>query len=83
LEIKKRLTTFDSIKQKNDNNMTTLEKIHAQIQREQRRIEMLQNTPSNGDADWYDFVNAEVKTAKAKIADLQAFFDAEYIKQNS
>ena len=39
--------------------MTKLETLHGQIVKEQRRIEMLKNTKSNGDADWYDFVNEE------------------------
>ena len=49
--------------------MTKLETLHGQIVKEQRRIEMLKNTKSNGDADWYDFVNEETKKAKIKILD--------------
>lgn len=63
--------------------MTKLETLHGQITKEQRRIEMLKNTKSNGDADWYDFVNEEIKNAKIKISELQKEFDNEYQYQNN
>lgn len=63
--------------------MTKLETLHGQIVKEQRRIEMLKNTKSNGDADWYDFVNEETKKAKIKIEELQKEFDNEYEYQQS
>lgn len=62
--------------------MTTLETLHRQITKEQKRIEILKNTKSNGEADWYDFVNEEIKEAKEKISELQKEFDNEYNKHN-
>jgi|LakMenE01Jun11ns_1017448.scaffolds.fasta_scaffold9782148_1 hypothetical protein len=58
--------------------MTKLETLHGQITKEQRRIEMLKNTKSNGDAEWYDFVKEEIKNAKTKISELQKEFNNEY-----
>lgn len=63
--------------------MTKLKTLHGQIAKEQRRIEMLKNTKSNGDAEWYDFVNKEIKNAKTKISELQKEFDNEYQYQNN
>ena len=63
--------------------MTKLEILHQQITKEQKRIEMLKNTKSNGDAEWYDFVNEETKKAKNKIAKLTTEFNNEYKYQNN
>jgi hypothetical protein len=63
--------------------MTKLETLHGQITKEQRRIEMLKNTKSNGDAEWYDFVSEETKNAKIKIEELQKEFDNEYKYQST
>ena len=62
--------------------MTKLKTLHGQITKEQRRIEMLKNTKSNGDSEWYDFVREEIQNAKTKIAELQKEFDLEYARQN-
>jgi len=62
--------------------MTKLEVLHKEISKEQRRIEMVKNTKSNGEADWYDFVDQQIKQAKAQIAELQKEFDLEYERQN-
>jgi hypothetical protein len=59
--------------------MTKLEKLHGQISKEQRRIEMLKNT-KNIDAD---FLRSEIKEAKCKIVELQKEFDNEYEYQNA
>jgi hypothetical protein len=59
--------------------MTTLETLHRSIEKEYKRIEMLKNTISNGDATWYDFVNNEITKAKNKIAELKKEFNNEYI----
>jgi hypothetical protein len=58
--------------------MTQLELLHKQILKEQTRIEMLKNTKSNGDAEWYDFVQSEINQAKDKISKLQEQFNTEY-----
>ena len=58
--------------------MTQLELLHKQILKEQTRIEMLKNTKSNGDAEWYDFVQSEISQAKDKISKLQLQFNTEY-----
>jgi hypothetical protein len=58
--------------------MTQLELLHKQILKEQTRIEMLKNTKSNGDAEWYDFVQSEINQAKDKISKLQLQFNTEY-----
>lgn len=63
--------------------MTKLENLYEQIAKEQRRIKMLKSTKSNGDADWYDFVNKEIKEAQSKIEELQKEFDNEYEYQQS
>jgi hypothetical protein len=63
--------------------MTKLETLHGQITKEQRRIEMLKNTKSNGDAEWYDFVKEEIKNAKTKISELQKEFNNEYEYQTN
>ena len=63
--------------------MTKLETLHRQIAKEQKRIEMLKNTKSNGDARWYDFVKKKKKNAKIKIKELQKEFDNEYNLQNA
>jgi hypothetical protein len=39
---------------------------------------MLKNTKSNGDAEWYDFVQSEINQAKDKISKLQEQFNTEY-----
>jgi hypothetical protein len=59
--------------------MTTLQNLHRQILKEQKRIEMLKNT-KNIDAD---FFREETNQAKNKIAELQKEFNAEYEFQNS
>jgi hypothetical protein len=58
--------------------MTQLELLHKQILKEQTRIDMLKNTKSNGDAEWYDFVQSEISQAKDKISKLQEQFNTEY-----
>jgi hypothetical protein len=63
--------------------MTKLETLYGQISKEQRRIEMLKSTKSNGDSGWYDFINEETKNAKSKIEELQKEFDNEYTFQNA
>jgi hypothetical protein len=64
--------------------MTTLKTLHKQISKEQKRIEMLKNTKNiSGSADFYDFINSEIKQAKQKIAEYKIQFDAEYDLQNS
>lgn len=62
--------------------MSTLQAIHRQISKEQKRIEILKNTKSNGEATWYDFVKEETQKAKNKIAELQKEFNSEYESQN-
>ena len=54
--------------------MNKLEKLHKEIQKENRRIEMMKNTISLD----VDFMRSEVKKAKNKIVDLQMKFDKEY-----
>lgn len=63
--------------------MTKLEMLHGKILKEQKRIDMLKNTKSNGITDWYDFVGSEIKEAKAKIAELKIDFDLEYQHNNN
>ena len=59
--------------------MNKLEKLHKEIQKENRRIEMMKNTISLD----VDFMRSEVKKAKNKIVDLQGEFDKEYSHQNN
>ena len=59
--------------------MNKLEKLHKEIQKENRRIEMMKNTISLD----VDFMRSEVKKAKNKIVDLQMKFDKEYDYQNN
>jgi len=64
--------------------MTKLQTLHNQISKELKRIEMLKSTKNiSGSADFYDFINTEVKAAKEKIAEYKIQFDAEYDLQNS
>jgi hypothetical protein len=60
--------------------MTKLKKLHAQIDKEYQRIDMLNRTLSSGSLDFYDFINAEIAEAKDLIAKLKAEFNLEYIK---
>ncbi len=63
--------------------MTKLEKLHKEIQKENRRIEMMKNIYSNSDCiDTQDFATTEIKNAKALINKLQLEFDKEYEIQN-
>lgn len=62
--------------------MTTLETLHKQISKEYKRIEMLKNTKSNGDATWFDFVNQEIKEAKKNIEIYKKDFNLEYNLNN-
>ena len=64
----------------NNNKMTKLKKLHAQIDKEYQRIDMLKRTLSSGSLDFYDFINAEIAEAKDLIAKLKAEFNLEYIK---
>ena len=59
--------------------MNKLEKLHKEIQKENRRIEIMKNTISLD----VDFMRSEVKKAKNKIVDLQMKFDKEYDYQNN
>ena len=59
--------------------MTKLETLHRQILKEQKRIEIIKNTPGI-DAD---FLRSELAAAKSKIVELQKEFDAEYEYQNN
>jgi hypothetical protein len=63
----------------NKDIMTTLQKLHKEITKENRRIELLKRTPELD----VDFMRSEIKTAKSKIAELQKDFDKEYEYQNS
>jgi hypothetical protein len=58
--------------------MTTLQKLHKEITKENRRIDMLKKM-SGLDVD---FMRSEIKTAKSKITELQKDFDKEYEYQN-
>ena len=62
--------------------MNALKYLHNQILKEQTRIEILKNTKSNGDPEWYDFVNKEIRSSKTKIAELKKQFDQEYELHN-
>ena len=64
----------------NSNKMTKLQTLHAQIDKEHQRIDMLQRTLSSGSLDFYDFINAEIAEAKELIAKLKAEFNLEYTK---
>lgn len=64
----------------NNNKMTKLQTLHAQIDKEHQRINMLQRTLSSGSLDFYDFINAEIAEAKELIAKLKAEFNLEYTK---
>ena len=58
--------------------MTKLQELHKEITKENRRIEMLKNTPNLD----FDFMRKEIKEAKLKIKKLQSAFDLEYEMQN-
>ena len=58
--------------------MTKLQKLHKEITKENRRIDMLKSTISLD----VDFMRSEVKKAKNKIVKLQEEFDNEYDLQN-
>ena len=60
--------------------MTKLKKLHAQIDKEYQRIDMLKRTLSSGSLDFYDFINAEIAEAKDLITKLKAEFNLEYTK---
>jgi hypothetical protein len=60
--------------------MTKLKKLHAQIDKEYQRIDMLKRTLSSGSLDFYDFINAEIAEAKELITKLKAEFNLEYTK---
>jgi len=64
----------------NSNKMTKLQTLHAQIDKEYQRIDMLQRTLSSGSLDFYDFINAEIAEAKELITKLNAEFNLEYNK---
>ena len=64
----------------NSNKMTNLQTLHAQIDKEYQRIDMLKRTLSSGSLDFYDFINAEIAEAKELIAKLNAEFNLEYTK---
>jgi len=64
----------------NSNKMTKLQTLHAQIDKEYQRIDMLKRTLSSGSLDFYDFINAEIAEAKELIAKLKAEFNLEYTK---
>ena len=64
----------------NNNKMTKLQTLHAQIDKEYQRIDMLNRTLSSGSLDFYDFINAEIAEAKDLITKLKAEFNLEYIK---
>ena len=64
----------------NNNKMTKLQTLHAQIDKEYKRIDMLKRTLSSGSLDFYDFINAEIAEAKDLITKLKAEFNLEYIK---
>jgi len=60
--------------------MTKLQTLHAQIDKEHQRIDMLKRTLSSGSLDFYDFINSEIAEAKALIKKLNAEFNLEYNK---
>ena len=65
--------------------MTTLETIFKSMELEKKRIEVLSNKQCPKDlnpADWYDFIEREVKGAKIKLKELQVELDTEYAKHN-
>jgi hypothetical protein len=63
--------------------MTKLQTLHNQISKELKRIEMLKSTKNiSGSANFYDFINSEIKQSKQKIAEYKIQFDAEYDLQN-
>jgi len=62
--------------------MNNLKTIHKQIILEYKRIEMLKNATSNGDYDWFDFINEEIKESKNKIAKLTEELNNEYSINN-
>ena len=59
--------------------MTKLERLHGQIVKEQKRVEMLKNTKGLD----VDFMRSEIKEAQNKIVKLQKEFDNEYEYQQS
>lgn len=63
--------------------MTALQKIHREIEKEYKRIDMVKNCKSNGDATWYDFVDQETRKAKNKILELKKQLNKEYDKFNT
>tara|TARA_B110000977_G_C10980269_1_gene455850 strand:+ start:990 stop:1169 length:180 start_codon:yes stop_codon:yes gene_type:complete len=58
--------------------MTDLERLHKEIAKEMKRIDMLKNTISLD----VDFMRSEIKNAKCKIIKLYEEFDKEYQSQN-
>ena len=60
--------------------MTKLQTLHAQIDKEYQRIDMLKRTLSSGSLDFYDFINAEITEAKELITKLKSEFNLEYTK---
>jgi len=59
--------------------MTKLEKLHKEIQKENRRIDMMKNTKGLD----VDFMRNTIKESKSKIVELQKEFDNEYELQNA
>tara|TARA_R110002051_G_scaffold324336_1_gene421156 strand:+ start:109 stop:288 length:180 start_codon:yes stop_codon:yes gene_type:complete len=59
--------------------MTKLQKLHKEITKENKRIDMLKSTISLD----VDFVRNEIKKAKNKIVNLQEEFNKEYNYQNN
>lgn len=59
--------------------MSKLEKIHAKIQKEKKRIDMVKNAKGL----CVDFMRNTIKESKQKIVALQIEFDSEYEFQNT
>ncbi len=59
--------------------MTKLEKLHKEIQKENRRIDMVKNTKGLD----VDFMRNTIKESKSKIVELQKEFNNEYELQNA
>tara|TARA_R110001599_G_scaffold11557_4_gene54846 strand:- start:501 stop:680 length:180 start_codon:yes stop_codon:yes gene_type:complete len=59
--------------------MTKLQKLHKEITKENKRIDMLKSTISLD----VDFMRNEIKKAKNKIVNLQEEFNKEYNYQNN
>ena len=57
--------------------MRKLEKLHKEMQKENRRIEMIKNTKGID----VDFMRNTIKESKSKLIELQTDFDNEYESQ--